>query len=65
MKCRTNSYSLIIDVEKTFPCILVGIELWNVLGDLSMLNRILFQYTVLEITTRLVNHIHLVIRFCK
>jgi hypothetical protein len=42
-----------------------GIELWNVLGDIFVLNRILFQYTVLEITTRSMNHIHLVILFFK
>jgi hypothetical protein len=33
----------------------------NVLGNIVVLNRILFDYTVLEITTKLVNHIHMVI----
>jgi hypothetical protein len=63
MNCRINPYSLIVAIEKTVPCILAGMEsnYEDVLGNISLLNRMLFLYTILEITTRSVNHINLVI----
>jgi hypothetical protein len=63
MKCRINPYSLIVIVEQTFLSILAGMKsnYGNVLGNIVVLNRILFHYTMLEITTRSVNHMHLVI----
>jgi hypothetical protein len=67
MKGRINPYSLTVTVEKTFLSILSGMKsnFGNVLGNIIVLNRILFHYIVLEITTRSVYHIHLVILFCK
>jgi ABC-type branched-subunit amino acid transport system permease subunit len=67
VKCRINHFSLTVTVEQTFLSILAGMKsnYGNVLGIIVVLNRILFHYTVLEITTRSVNHIHLVISICK
>jgi hypothetical protein len=63
VKCRINHFSLTIIVEKTFLHILDGMKsnYGNVLGIIVVLNSILSHYTVLESTTRSVNHIHLVI----
>jgi hypothetical protein len=45
MKCRINPYSLIVNVEKKILGILAGMEFiyGSILGDTSMLNRILFR----------------------
>jgi hypothetical protein len=63
MKCRINPYSLTVTVEQTFLSVLAGMKsnYGDVLGNIVVVNRIQFHYTVIEITTKLVNHIHLVI----
>jgi hypothetical protein len=67
VKCRINHFSLTVTIEKNLLSILDGMKsnYGNVLGIIVVLNRILFHYTVLEITTRSVNHIHLVIFVCN